>query len=386
MDPKSLSLSIAMIATVGLVVPVAGEPTSVESPPKLRIATWGGAYGAAQQRAILDPVAKQLRVKIESSPANGAARQADLYEVSQGDLIKGCKNGSFAKISTITLKPGLQGESAATDFLSGSLSDCGVASFAWSSLFVIDRDRFKKGAPRTLSDVVNTREFPGKRAFIRRAENLFELLAVANGAPVDGVYQALRDRKQLDKVIASLNRMLPDIVWVDGPRAAMAKLSAGDVKIAMTYSGRAFRTIVVGNVAPVWDAHVYHFSSWALSATARAPQLGKTFIALATSPEYLAAQSRLWPYGPMRKSAVAMVGSHQLLGTDLAPFLPTSAQHLPRGVRHDAEFWAANSAKLNDRITALLEGLPLGIRVPPPGRKPEPPAPADTPAASTGAP
>ena len=76
----------------------------------------------------------------------------------------------------------------------------------------------------------------------------------------------------------------------------------------------------------------------------------------------------------MRKSAAASVGRHATLGIELAPFMPTSELRLSQGIRRDAEFWQKHGERLKDRLAALLEGFPKGVRSPPPTRKPEAPA------------
>jgi len=359
-------------------LPAAAQSETAAQQGILRVATWGGAYGDAQKSTVLEPAEKALKVEIKQIPAERgipAVDTADVLEVSQADLIAGCAKGKLAKLGAIDLKPGAQGEAAADDFIAGGLSECGVASFAWSSLFLFDRAKFTKRIPTRLADIFDTKRFPGKRAIFKRAENLFEFLAVANGAAAGTVYVDLADREKLDDVMARLQGLLPHIIWVETPKQGLEALSSGQASIAMGYSGRAFRKTIAGRFAAIWDVHVFDYSSWAISANARDPKLGKSFIALATSPEYLAAQSRLWPYGPMRKSAAAAVGRHSMLDIALAGYMPTTPERLAGGVQFDAAFWAKNSAKLNDRITALLEGFRLGVRVPPPTRRPEPPSP-----------
>ena len=163
---------------------------------------------------------------------------------------------------------------------------------------------------------------------------------------------------------------LPEIVWVENQSEALDTLGRGEAAFAMGYSGRAFRKIIAGDLMAMWDVHIYDFTSWAISAQSSNPKLAASFITLATSPNYLAAHARLWPYGPMRRSAVEMVGQHDILNIPLESYLPTSRQRIERGIRHDAAFWAKHSAILNDRLNALLEGFPLGLRVPPPVRRP----------------
>ncbi len=342
----------------------------------LKVATWGGAYGEAQRTAILDPAAKRLDIKIVRLTAaqNGKGTEnADVLETGQSELIAGCADGSLAKLGDIKLSTDAADGSAAADFIEGGASSCGVASFAWSALMLVNQSKFKGRAPQTLAEAFDVKRFPGDRALIRRAENLFEMLVVAGGTAPGDVYTALNDREVVDDVLKRLEELLPNVIWVDSPKAAVELLESGKVVAAMSYSGRAFRKTVAGNIGAIWDGHVFDFSSWAVSAKAGDPELAKEFIALATSPEYLSAQARLWPYGPMRKSAVARVGRHKVLGIDLAAYMPTSEQNLNRGVRLNAKFWSKNSAHLNDRLAALLQGFPGGVRVPPPMQRPEPP-------------
>ena len=187
------------------------------------------------------------------------------------------------------------------------------------------------------------------------------------------IYSELSERENRDKVYARLEAFLPHIVWVDSPSEALAKLESGEVRFAAGFSGRAFRKTIAGSFSAIWDGHVYDYLSWAISSKTNDKETAKKFVELATSPARLVDQAKQWPYGPMRKSAAASVGRHATLGIELAPFMPTSELRLSQGIRHDSEFWQKHGERLNDRLTALLEGFPRGVRIPPPTRKPEVP-------------
>ena len=342
---------------------------------QLSVAAWPGAYGAAQETTVLAPAAQALDVTLKRVEAErNKMVDADVLEVTQAELLKGCANGQLSKFDAAKLQSGTNQEPAREDFLTGAISECGVGSFAWSALVLVDRSKFKSRVPEKLADVFDTKRFKGKRAFIKKAENLFEFAAIATGSTPQLVYADLQDPLRLRSIMQLLEAMLPNIIWVETQSDALEKLGAGEAPFAMAYSGRAFRRIVAGNIVALWDVHVYDFTSWAISAKSQEPDLATAFIALATSPDYLVAHARLWPYGPMRKSAADMVGKHATLDIAIAPYIPTSSAHLEQGIRHDAAFWAKHGATLNARLTALLEGFPLGERVPAPTRRPsEPP-------------
>ena len=346
----------------------------------LRVASWGGAYGQAQERALLTAIDGELGAKVEritrrsDKPDPG---EADVVEVDQLTLSKGCESGVYAELGRLELAPAVDGGPAADDFVSGGISKCGIASFAWSSLILVDLRSFKKRKPSSLKDVFDTKRFRGKRAFPQKAERLLEMLVMANGVAIEEVYTALNERKVVDDAYARLEAMLPHIVWVSSANEALRQLESGQVKFALGYSGRAFRKTIAGNLSAIWDKHIYDYGSWAISRDAGDKDLARRFIILATAPKHLAAQARLWPYGPMRKSAAAMVGRHSVLDVELAPFMPTSDVRLSDGLRRDGQFWSQNARRFNDRLAALLEGFPKGIRVPAPTRRPEPPPPLD---------
>ncbi|MEM6496719.1 MAG: extracellular solute-binding protein [Pseudomonadota bacterium] len=354
------------------------EKEVVEKKRELRVASWGGAYGQAQIKAIIRPAEKQLSVaiqRLELKDSEPSSQAADVLELRQGALLRGCKNGEYLRRAEIQLAPSEDGSSPEADYLAGGLTDCGVASFAWSSLVLFDRSKFKKAKPNKLADVFDIKRFKGKRAFLRKAENLIEMLALATLKDVapETVYDELAKRESRDKAFAQLQALLPHIIWVDTPSQALAKLESGEARFAAGFSGRAFRKTIAGNYAAIWDGHVYDYLSWAISSKAGDKEVAKKFVEIATSPSRLADQAKQWPYGPMRKSAAASVGRHATLDIDLAPFMPTSTLRLPQGVRRDPAFWEEHGARLNDRLAALKEGFPLGVRTPPPTRRPPPP-------------
>ena len=340
---------------------------------QLQIATWGGAYGEAQQTAILAPAAEKLSIAIIRKEAKrNEAAATDVAEVTQAELLKGCADGRFAKLDVSQLQPDTSLEAVKEDFFDGALTECGVASLAWSALILVNQAKFKSRVPKSVRDVFDTKRFPGKRAFIQKPENLFEFAAFATGSSLQTVYTDLQDPDRIHEIMERLDTMLPDIVWVDSQSAALEKLASGEAAFAMAYSGRAFRKIVAGKVAALWDAHVYDFTSWAISSKASNPALAVAFVALAISPDYLAAQARIWPYGPMRQSAVEKVGRHGLLDIELAPYLPTSRIRRAQAIRHNAVFWTKHKAVLGNRLKALLEGFPSGQRPVLPVVRPEP--------------
>ncbi|HUS98316.1 MAG TPA: extracellular solute-binding protein, partial [Hyphomicrobiaceae bacterium] len=327
----------------------------------------------AQQQAILEPLRKQLGFPFKTlacSPSSPHSDQADVVEVDQATLRKGCSSGRFARLGGIALAAGGNGASASDDFIPGALTDCGVGTFAWSSVIVFDVTKFEKREPDSLNDILNTKRYPGKRALIVNPPYLMSMLALATGVARTELYQVLDTRKGADDVFAALEKLRPHIIWVDGSKTAIAMLDSGKATISMSFSGRTFRRAVAGSIKTIWDGHVYDFASWAVPAGSRHTDQARQFIAAATAPALLAAQARQWPYGPMRKSSAALADRHALIDIPLAQHLPTAASRLAQGVIYDAAFWARNEAYYRKRLDAFREGFADGVRVPAPVQAP----------------
>jgi putative spermidine/putrescine transport system substrate-binding protein len=359
---------------------------TVEKPatkPRLVVSSWAGAYGKAQQQAIIDPLARDLGLAIERrthAGGNAALDAADVAELDQSSLLAACAAGRLVKLrSLLTSSEYDEAASAGPDggdFIANSVSDCGMPTFAWSSILIANGEAMKKLArrrykvPTRLSDLLRPKRYPGKRALIRKPKRLLEMMLLGSGVRRDEVYQVLATRDGQDQAFKILDRLSKHILWVDGPREALIALDQGKVTIAMTYSGRAFRRLIASRLLPIWDGHIIDFASWAVPISSENRDKAKQFILAATSAESLAAQARIWPYGPMRRSALRLALRHDLLDTRLDQFMPTSDMRLGQGLVFNAGFWTEHGAALEDRFAAWLAGVPFGIRVPVPVKAP----------------
>lgn len=357
--------------------PVASPPAApaATGKPVVAVSSWGGAYGDAQQRAVIDGITGSWDFTVERRPrANGAPDfSADVVELDQMELRRACASGQV-----VSLKP-LMEEIRGTgeDFLLSAADDCGVPTFAWSSLVVANTAALRElngrryREPSRMGDVFDAARFKGKRAFMKSPVRLLEMGLLADGVKPAELYATLATINGQDRAFRRLDEIAGEIIWFDDAKQAFDAVEAGDAVFGMAFSGRVFRRdVIAGRIKPIWDGHLIDYAAWAVPAAAKRGDQARQFIRLATAPERLAAQATLWPYGPLRKSAVTRVGRHPALGIDLAEHMPTSDALLKEGVFLDGGFWATNETKLRERFKAWLDGVPLGIRVPPPRQAP----------------
>lgn len=341
-------------------------PDPVEPPAtKLVVAGWGGAYGQAMRKAVLDPYRDNSRIEIEviaGTDGSGlpAAGSWDVADVSPAVARRACAAGDLAMLDEIRPSAG--------DFIPGSFGRCGIGSFAWSSLVLVDPKAFRKGLPETLADVFDGRRFKQKRAFARSPRYLLEMALLADGVPPGRVYGELSTRDGLKRAFKKLDGIRKLIVWADRPEAALKLLGRGEVGIATAFSGRAFYAIA-SELKPyrmIWDGQIYDLSVWVVSGRSQAKAEAIDFVSFATRADRLAAFSRWYPYGPVRLSALGLVGKHPTLGIDLAPFLPTSAANMTTALRFNELFWQHNEGALRQSLEAWIKGEPPLPKAPPP--------------------
>jgi putative spermidine/putrescine transport system substrate-binding protein len=331
---------------------------------KLVVVGWQGAYGQALRRAVLDPFRDATKVEIEYVAATGSATlpssgvEWDVADVPSIVAREACRAGVAAPLDSVRLTPGAFGAVAEADFLSGSLGRCAIGSFAWSSLVLVDPKAFRKGLPEKLADVFDGKRFKQKRAFARSPRYLLEMALLADGVEPGRVYGELMTRQGLKRAFKKLDGIRKLIVWSDKPETAMKLLGKGGVGMATAFSGRAFYALA-SELKPyrmIWDGQIYDLSVWVVSSTSRSKAVALDFITFATRADRLAAVSRWFPYGPVRYSALDLVGRHPTLGMDLEPFLPTAPANMATALQFNELFWQHYESSLAQSLEAWIRG------------------------------
>ena len=350
-----------------LILGAAPSPASAES--MLKIATWAGAYAEAQKIAVFDPFSKDTGTRIDASLQAGAAGVSgtdwDVADLASADASAMCDKGLLEPIDVSTLKAGPDGIAANSDFLPGGLDKCSVGSLAWSSVILYSADaKDAKGkalaGPKSVKDLFDVVHFPGKRGLPRSPRYVLELAMLADGVPAGDVYRLLGTEAGRKRAFNRLSTIRSQIVWWTEPSEAMTALKAKTVAMTMAYSGRAFMEIATGTkpIKILWDSQIYDIDVWAVSKASHNKSDALKFVAYASSSERLADSARQLPYGPMRRSAVGIVGNHAILGTDLKPFLPTYPDNFATALRLDGAFWRQNEAELTVRLEDWIENSP----------------------------
>lgn len=356
----------AVLAAILLFAPLGAKAQETRT---LSIATWGGAYGQSQEIAFFEPFAKETGTKMVTEIYDGsleairrlikADSPVDVVDVSPATLATLCGEGLFETIDPASLDPAPGTESVEQDFFPGSLSTCGVASMAWSMAIAFDRRSFPKNPPSGIAALLDAKTFPGKRALPDGPRYTLELALLADGVPLENVYSELATQAGADRAFAALDRIKGNILWWDEAQEPIEWLLEKKVVMAASYSGRIFRATVGlrERLGIIWDGQIYDLDLWAIPKGAKNKDAAKQFIGFATKPERLAAQAQLIAYGPMRKSALDLVGPHPVINVDIKSFLPTSPDNFKKALRFDDTWWSQNGEPLKQRFVAWRAAL-----------------------------
>lgn len=360
--------------------PQASEPsgqaapaaTASETPPEeetktLTVASWGGAYSKSQEIAFIGPFQKETGITVNLISHKGAfdklkrdgdTRQPewDVIDVNSRTLETACSAGLLEQIGLDDMATLAGDPPASSDFLPGALHECGIASVAWSAAIVFDRKAYKKAAPTTAADFFNLEKFPGKRGLPRGPKYTLELALLADGVSPDDVYPLLETESGVARAFDVLDRIRPEIVWWTRGHEPLKRLTDGSISQALAFNGRVFNSIVRQNrpFGIIWDGQIYDLDMWAVPKGSPNKQAAIRFIAFSIRADRLAEQTRWFPYGPMRKSAIAKIGKHAEADIDMRDFVPTAEANFARALRLDTSWWADNEEQLTKRFQAWL--------------------------------
>lgn len=333
------------------------------------VMSWGGAYGAAQAEAHLKPFTAATGIKTTMVDSDNPATPIkamvdagnvtiDVASVEYADAIRLCDEGLLEPVDIASLPAGSDGVAAKDDFLAGAVTDCGVSTDIWATVFAYDTTKITGDGPKTAADFFDLTKFPGKRGLHKGAKAVLEFALMADGVPTADVYTMLGTPEGVDRAFKKLDTIKDQVVWWEAGSQAPQLLADGEVAMTSAYNGRIFNA-AIGEGKPfqiVWDAQTYENEMYVIPKGAPNMDEAKQFVAYATSTDGLRAQAQQISYGPARKSALATDIIYKDGKTVMGPHLPTAAANLTNALGSSFEFWVDHDSELNERFNAWLAG------------------------------
>jgi putative spermidine/putrescine transport system substrate-binding protein len=264
------------------------------------------------------------------------------------DAAQACREGLLERMENVELRPGSNGVGAGRDFVPGAIGPCWIASAVYSQVIGVDSGRYD-AQPRTLRDFFNVARFPGPRGLRDGPKYNLELALMADGEPPWRVYSVLGTQAGLDRAFAKLDTIKPSIVWWSKAAEPADLLNRGAVAMTTALNARVFSVEAQPKIATLWDGQLYQMDVFGIPKGNPKKKLALDFIRFATGPEPLAEMARYLPYGPARRSSVALVGRNPETNEEMRPHLPTAPENFGRALEVDPDWWAAHGAAIQAR-------------------------------------
>jgi len=317
---------------------------------ELNVISFGGANGKAQVKAYYEPYTKATGTKIVPVDYNGEMAKVkamvdakkvtwDVVEVESPELLRGCEEGLFEKID-------IKQVGTPADFVKGSVSECGVGIFVWSTVIAYNADKIK-GEPKSWADFWDVKKFPGKRGLRKGAKYTLEFALQADGVKPADVYKVLATKAGVDRAFKKLDQLKPNIQWWEAGAQPPQFLASGDVVMSSAYNGRIDTAQKEGkNLKAVWTGSIYDVDSWAIPKGSPKLKEAMDFIKHASLPENQAVYSNKIAYGPTNLKAIQKVDPKS------AANLPTWPANLKNALALDVNFWVEHGEELEERFNA----------------------------------
>lgn len=326
--------------------------------PILTVTTWPGAYGRAQASAQIRPYGAEKSVDVRHTQSDGelkelekavAARifKTDVVGLKLPRAVEACEKGLLEKINTGALPAGIDGARASADFVPSALGPCWVGAMVYSQLMIYSPKL--KRQPARLADFFDTRRFPGRRALSRASPKFnLEMALLADGVPPGEIYKLLETPEGLDRAFNKLQALRP--IWAHDSIGALRWLANGQAVMATALNGDVYdfsREEFVPGI--IWDHQLYEFDVLAIPSGNPNKDRALDFIHYATGSVPLAGVASGVPYGPARRSALALVKDNPETKTPMRPWLPTAPENFRNAFAVNDAWWRIHEAGLTSR-------------------------------------
>ena len=234
---------------------------SAQAAPDMVVVGYGGAGQKAQDVAFFQPFSVADHSKLIQSEYNGEMARIkvmvdtgnadwDVVQIEGPDLMRGCDEGMYEKLDWTKL-------GRAEQLIPDAAQACGSAALVWSVAIAYDTQKLAQ-APTSWADFWDVQKIPGKRGLRKRAVYNLEFALLADGVKVEDVYSVLNTPQGVDRAFAKLTELKPYIQWWEAGAQPAQWLTAGDVVMTSTYSGRVAAAAQSGShLGLVWPGRLH---------------------------------------------------------------------------------------------------------------------------------
>lgn len=332
MFTKTKTLALAAAATFALGVGAQAAD--------LTIASWGGSYQAAQSKAIFQPVAKAMGIKIKEESYGGisdvrlqvkaGAVTLDIIDTGSGGGARGGVEGILIPLDYNMIDT--------KDFVAGTTLPACVGTIVFSTVFAYNTETYKDKTPKGWADFWDVKTFPGSRAYRAKMWGALEPALLADGVPMNEVYKVLDSKEGIKRALDKIRELKPhvDIWWKSGAQHAQL-MKDGEVDMSSGWNGRFDVAIADGaKAAYSYDGATLDYDCFGIPKGAPNAELAMKFLAEASKASYQANMPQYITYGPTNAKAYTL----GIIDDALAKKLPSHPDNAKKQLVIDTQWYA----------------------------------------------
>ncbi|WP_299739116.1 extracellular solute-binding protein [uncultured Roseobacter sp.] len=334
-----------------------GAETLVAPPaPEITFTSWTGPYMRSQMLGFVRPYEQENNTSVHVAHYNGGINEIrdqvesanviwDVVDLTQADSLRACREGLLEDLSDIDLPTGADGTAASEDFVPGALNECGVGVIVWATAFAHSNSTYGDNAPSTIQDFFDVDTYPGARAIRNDPSVIMEWALMADGVAREDVYPMLETEEGVERAFDMMDNIRSGLQLWSAGREPVRMLNAGDVAMSMIWAttGATASQEDGADFSVNMDGRVIELDLFGIPKGSRFKEEAIDFIRYASSTQALADMVGYLPNGPARNSSLDLLSAETLAQIPNGPAYEDQAF-----IRSDAEWWAANHARLEE--------------------------------------
>jgi len=301
MKVKTTAWTVTLAGTASMMLSAAAGAQ------ELTVVSFGGSYQEAQSKALFQPAAKVLGIKIKEETYTGIADLRlkvkagavtwDVVASGSGSAARAGAEGILEKLDYKVID--------ISSFLPGTAQDYCVGGDVFSTVLAWNTKTYGDNGPQSWADFWDVKKFPGKRSYRKGVAGALEPALMADGVPADKVYEVLSSPGGIDRAIKKIKELKPHIAvwWTSGAQHAQL-MKDGEVDMVTGWNGRFDVAAKDGaKVAYNFNQALLDYDCYGVAKGAPNKDLAMKFLAEISKPSYQAEFTKYITYGPTNKKA-----------------------------------------------------------------------------------
>ena len=347
-------MTMRSLALTGAIALLGALATPEAKAQEITVVSFGGSYQEGQSKALFQPATKAMGVKLKEETYTSIADLRlkvkanavtwDVVASGSGSAARAGAEGILEKLDYKVID--------VSNFLPGTAQDYCVGGDVFSTVLAWNTKTYGDKGPQSWADFWDVKKFPGKRSYRKAVAGALEPALMADGVPMEKVYEVLSTKEGIDRAIRKIKELKPHIAvwWSSGAQHAQL-MKDGEVDMITGWNGRFDVAAKDGaKVAYTFNQGLLDYDCFAVPKSAPNKDLAMKFLAEISKPQYQAEFTKYITYGPTNKKAYD-------LGTIEAGYakqLPSHPDNAAKQLPINLDWYIKNEAAASEAYQNML--------------------------------